>query len=698
MSVVNTNIIPYRLIANGISLDLFNDETIKISNNITELFDISLLPSDLTQDITLPGSKINNQFFEHYYDISILSPTSFTTNKKIDCYLDFNGIYLTQGYLKLNSVSLIDNYIESYNITIYGQLSLFGMIINNGYLNDLTSLNVYNHSLTFDNINNSWDYTLFNGDIVYPLADYGQKIYYTNDIDGYGIDEVTGALALQDFKPSIRIKKVFDAIFNEAGYTYESTFLDSGIFDNLYLLLNKTKRYPILENYVLEDYGNIKISPTIDAQDIVLVENTNNVLYYDNKEIDNNSFLSGSGSGLTYTVNKNTKISGEFNLKFKLTSTGGGDNGIPHFSLIIKKVGYPSYITVPFTTINKYFDDIRSVNVFNGDLTSTQEYTLLETFTTDVVSAGDYNFFIKYVNSGGTSFSITLDPDGSLESYLYIKKMINQGDNETIIISENMPFGENGIKQLDFIKGLQQKYNLIIYPHKTKLKHFVIETFNNWYNKGTIKNFNNFIDLNKKIEVIPANNLAVNKLTFGDKLDSDYISKQFESLNNRVFGTETFTDDNNFYSQGELNVEGIFSTSPLVRLNKSGVLGAPEIKNYKISVDQDIYSRTQYYGRPGTQVMKYYHKFLIKLYNIYDINIVNNDTNFNINIKFKRVDSENNITYYTSDVIFPNGVSEIWVEYYYGGWPEYYTDTVNCINTLPSNISVISTSVITSCI
>jgi hypothetical protein len=70
----------FKLIADGKQLDLFQDETITLSNNITGLFDISVLPSDFTRQITIPGTKINNAFFKHVYDISVQNPYLFATN------------------------------------------------------------------------------------------------------------------------------------------------------------------------------------------------------------------------------------------------------------------------------------------------------------------------------------------------------------------------------------------------------------------------------------------------------------------------------------------------------------------------------------------------------------------------------------------------------------------------------------------
>ena len=66
MGVVSTQGFTFRLMASGSNgfqqLDTFDDEDIKLSNNVTGLFDIGVLPSDFTRQITLPGYK-NKQCF-----------------------------------------------------------------------------------------------------------------------------------------------------------------------------------------------------------------------------------------------------------------------------------------------------------------------------------------------------------------------------------------------------------------------------------------------------------------------------------------------------------------------------------------------------------------------------------------------------------------------------------------------------------
>ena len=62
MGVASTQGLSFRLVANDVALDLFKDEEIKVSDNVTGLFDVGELPSDFTRTITLPGTKKKEEY------------------------------------------------------------------------------------------------------------------------------------------------------------------------------------------------------------------------------------------------------------------------------------------------------------------------------------------------------------------------------------------------------------------------------------------------------------------------------------------------------------------------------------------------------------------------------------------------------------------------------------------------------------
>jgi len=439
----------------------------------------------------------------------------------VPAYFDFDSIYLSNGYLQLNKVNVRANkFIESYEVTIYGTLSSFGRDINRDYLTNLTSLQKYNHTASYDNISASWNGNLFNGDIVYPLADYGTGYQYAaGDFQTFGMNDVDGALTVQNFKPAIRAKAVLDAIFEEAGYTYSSSFINQGFIDDIYMVCNHSLKYPEFQGVDMETYGKIKVGAI-------------------------------SGSGMTDVV-----------------LTSGSWNTLPWYNTLSDPQGFYQ----------------------NGAYTVQKETNLEGILNTPPLPI------------------VTLDPDNTTKSYIQITQVNQAADGRIMDIPSNMPYGTNGIKQIDFITGLQKKFNLVIYPNKTKQNEFIIETFNNWYKTGQVKDFNRYINLDERIEVIPANNLAVNELNFGDTLDQDYISQQFSKEANREYAKTYYTDTQNFFSQGKFEVKTTFASDPLIRIAGTGLSGSvagltPPVTSYTYVIgnagwgsDYAACSNTYYY-------------------------------------------------------------------------------------------------------
>jgi len=574
MGVNSSKGLSFRLLASGSNgfqqLDTFSDEEILVSNNVTGLFDLGVLPSDFTRQITIPGTKVNNAFFEHVYDVMVENPYLFSTNVKVPAYFDFDGIMISQGYLQLNQVNVYANkFVESYEVSIYGGLSSFGRDINRNFLTDLTSsLAQYNHTASYDNISASWGGNLFNGDIVYPLAEYGQKIQYTPEEPFFGIDSPSGSLCVQDFKPAIRVKKVWDAIFEQYGYTYSSSFWEQPFLDNVYMVCNNNLRYPIFDNIDLETYGLFRILPLSGSgTDVLLTAGNNTQLTWYNITQNTSNNLSAN---LEYTVEFPTQIRGLLNLEFEVSSSAVG-NGIPQFFMEIKNTANTFSRSIDLIQYNNYLTDVQ---IYNANQTRTEKFTLLTTWNSPILPVDDYKFYLRYQNQGGSNFAVIINPDSSVRSFLEVTKVNQGGDGLVMKIANNMPFGTNGIKLIDFITSIQKKYNLVIYPNQIKNREFIVEAFNNWYKQGKVIDFNPYINLNESISATPANNLAVNELNFGDTLDTDYVSQQFSKGENREYGKTYYVDTENFFSQGKFEVKTGFASTPLVAITNTGTSGS----------------------------------------------------------------------------------------------------------------------------
>jgi hypothetical protein len=579
MSVISTQGFTFRLMAGDppTQLDLFNDEDYILSNNVTGLFDIGLLPSDFTRQITLPGTKVNDAFFQHCYDISIDSPFLFATNQKVAAYFEFDSVYLSNGYLQLNKVNVLANkFIDSYEVTIYGTLSSFGRDINRLYLTDLTTLEKYNHTSSLSNITSSWSGSLFGGDIVYPLADYGSGYAFTSgQYELFGMDDVNGALNVSNFKPAIRVKAVWDAIFEQTGYTYTSSFINQSFLDDVYMVCNNSLKYPEYSNVDLEGYGKIKIASISGSgmTDINLTSGSWTTLPWFNVLSDPQNFYQNGA----YRVEKPTNLKGALNININVSCSVNNmpgtlsANGTWQIRMLETGSSTP-YSTTAVQSYIFFFNQLQQSRT--GGINTT--YELASEFNFNSIPVGNYYFQIRQSPNSATPPLpvVTLDPESTTKSFLEIREVTNSADGRVMDIPSNMPFGTQGIKLVDFITGIQKKYNLVIYPNKTKPNEFIVETFNNWYTQGGVKDFNKYINLDNKIEVIPANNLAVNKLNFGDTLDLDYVSQQFSKGANREFGKLYYTDTTNYYSQGTLDVKTTFASDPLLRIVGTGLSGS----------------------------------------------------------------------------------------------------------------------------
>ena len=578
MAVTTTNSIAYKLVASGSILDLFDDEDILVSDNITGLFDVGTLPVDFSRTVTLPATKKNNAFFEHVYDISIDTPYLFSTNTKVPAYLDFDGIYLVNGYIQLNKVNLKgDLGILSYEVSLFGLVSSFARDMGKFYLTDLNSLDVYNHTSSYNNITASWSGSLFNGDIVYPLADYGSGYRFAQgSLQTFGINDYDGALTVQNFKPAIRLKKVWDACFEQFGYTYTGSFWNESWLDDVYMVCNTALKYPEYDGVDLEGFGKIKVGAISGSgmTDVILSSGSWTTLPWYNEISDKQNFYNNGA----YDVVKKTNLEGILNININVSCSVNNmpgtfsSNGTWQLRMLETGSSTPYGLTAIQSYI-VFFDQLQ--NSRSGSINTT--YELQTQFKLYDIPVGTYYFQIRQspnFPSPTAAPIVTLDPGATTKSYLQITQVNQAADGRVLDIPTNMPYGTNGIKLIDFIKGVQKKFNLVIYPDKTKPNQMIVEEFNNWYKLGIRKDFNKYINLNDAIEVIPANNLAVNQLEFGDTLDQDYISQQFSKEANRPFGQTFYNDTQNYFSQGKLEVKTTFASTPLLQIANTGLSGS----------------------------------------------------------------------------------------------------------------------------
>ncbi len=62
-----------QLYIEGQRVDMFNDETVSITDTIQNVKDIGKIFTAFSRTFSLPATKINNKIFKHYYNFDIVN-------------------------------------------------------------------------------------------------------------------------------------------------------------------------------------------------------------------------------------------------------------------------------------------------------------------------------------------------------------------------------------------------------------------------------------------------------------------------------------------------------------------------------------------------------------------------------------------------------------------------------------------------
>jgi hypothetical protein len=229
--------------------DLFNDETISITQVIQDVQDISLIFTNFTKTFSLPASDENNRLFKHYYNYDI--DGGFDARVKIDAYIEIDSNRFNSGKVKLEGVDMKNNQPYSYRVTYYGDTINLKDVIGEDKLNALP-LSSYN--LTYNNttVKTKFQIDPTTTDVIAPFISHTNR-YYFDSSSGHSENDTNlfyqsgGAhehgLLWSDLKYAIRLDAIIQAIGTQYGLVFSNDFFDSTNLDyyNLFMWLHRSK-------------------------------------------------------------------------------------------------------------------------------------------------------------------------------------------------------------------------------------------------------------------------------------------------------------------------------------------------------------------------------------------------------------------------------------------------------------------------
>ena len=231
--------------------DLYSDESIPLTLSIDDFKNVSEKTQSYSKAFSLPSTKKNNRIFTCLYDVTkSVQADGFAFNpyRKTKAILKEDGYTIFDGFLKMIDINETEEEL-SYNVNLYSDIVSLKDTLGNKKIKDLQNgFTELEHNYNKDNVKQSW-----NGNLpVSPLpvgSHAGAAGATSTDVLKYPFCNWHGNIYLQGgqvkldlledaFRPWIKCKYLVDRILTEAGFTYQSFFMQYTDFKRLYMDFN----------------------------------------------------------------------------------------------------------------------------------------------------------------------------------------------------------------------------------------------------------------------------------------------------------------------------------------------------------------------------------------------------------------------------------------------------------------------------
>lgn len=222
-------------------VELGENIVVPITYNIADVRDIAARNASFTKTFSLPDTNVNRNLFYQIYDVANVS--TFDLTKKVKAYVLRDTVEILYGNFQITGIKTVNDKDFIYECVIYSDTDTMFQNIGERTLGDL-DFGRFDHRYNFFNITDTWTGTAgqiyYTNGYYYPLIDYNNNWDYTS-INQVWVPGQQGFGGLTSFngvgdtflKPALYTKVVFDEIIKEAGYIYESDFLNRAPFTEL---------------------------------------------------------------------------------------------------------------------------------------------------------------------------------------------------------------------------------------------------------------------------------------------------------------------------------------------------------------------------------------------------------------------------------------------------------------------------------
>jgi chitodextrinase len=536
-----------QLYIQGQRVDLFNDETVSITQSIQNVKDISKVFTDFSKPFTLPATKSNNKIFKHYYNYHI--ENTFDARKKVDAEIELKNLPFRKGKVKLEGVDLKDNKPNTYKIVFYGNTVTLKDLLGEDKLQALEDLN--NETLVYNDTNVKAKLIADpnTDDVIAPLITHTQRLIYNStssnhnegNLNYHGGDSGANIHGVNytELKYALRVHRIIEAIqVNYPEISFSDDFFNTTNipYYNLFLWLHRKK-------------GEVE---NLDGVNQSIVNSFPSTSFDQDTESQMISTSTLRISGVTNYYND-----------VDLTLTPSGSNSTP-YKVIVFKDGVRVHQS-PIVTGN--------LTIFKSQIELSQaDYTVYIEAAADV-SFIDISWYVEY-----------REPFSSPENTSYQTGAFTHVSVFDFTITQQIP----EMKIIDFLTGLFKMFNLTAYVEDNKI---IVKTLNAFYSSGTSYDITKYIDINKSSVNVA---LPYREISFYAEDTETLLAKQHEQLAGNTWGKTEYKGEDKELSGELYKVVTPFSQLKYERLIDANTDNKTDVQ-YGYFVDDN---EDPYYGKP----------------------------------------------------------------------------------------------------
>ena len=521
-------------------VDLYEDSPIKLTLSVEDITNAEAT-SVFSRTFRIPNTPNNAKYFKHAFLIEGID-FDITIKKPAEILVD--GSEFRTGHIRLQKIYNNGDLDKiDYEILFLGETKDFSTAIGDSSMCDLDIPDL-SHVFSFSAIETSWlaypqsaslTAGLNDGNVIYPLINHGNTYDENGDVQEpevsvIGNQKFTTAahpLAADQFKPMVRVKRLWDAIFDSAGYTYTSDFINPAVPED-----------SIFSNLYASAFGN-EASIGFDATGSS--NNTfsavGNIDGYVGEYLDANVELSDLGNNYNTTISRYGPVASGFAGLYTFTTS--------------------AYVAAEFETQSSGFIPVDSVLELrvNGVAVATSGQGNDQTISLEAdvtLAVGDtVRVYVDYVGGDEPSSS---EVSGQTFACTKAPGEVNPVFNF-----------DCEYKQIDFIKDVLTTFRLVMSPDYSKPNNFIIEPFVDYIASGDTHDWSHKLDLTKDLIVEPLFFTQSDRIDYKHQPDGDYINAYHLAAYKEAFGYLEF-DSNNDLLKGNRTIQTKWAPTPMTQI------------------------------------------------------------------------------------------------------------------------------------